>query len=132
MSQIVIKNAKTKTELTVGYNFPAKVSDAVEMYGEEVVFNRFMRQINQELRASVTRSVEAHIAKCKNDKDKADPQSAAQAAASNFKPSITSGTSKAVRTIDKALGNLSEEDRAAVLKALNATSGGDEMAAAPA
>ena len=130
MSSIVIKNAKTKTEITVQYSFPTKVSEAIERYGEDVVFNRFSRQINQELRASVTRSVEAHITKCKKDKVRVTPQAAADAAAANFKPSLTSGTTKAARTIDKALSGLSEEERAQVLKALNATSGGDEMAVA--
>lgn len=123
MSKLQIKCRKSDTTVEVQYEFPESVGDACEMYSEEVVLNRFTRQISQELRATVIRSVEAL-----KHEDGTPPANvrkainkAARDAAASFSPSITSGTSRAVKTIDKALQGLSEEERALVMKALSTT-----------
>ncbi len=121
MSTMTIKNKKHKLELTVEYNFPTTVADAVTMFGEEVVFSRVNRQLQQELRASVIRQVETALGK--KGAKKSDAQAVATAAAAGFKPDVRSGTGRAVKTIDKALAGLSDEERAMVLAALLPSAG---------
>ena len=127
MSNVTIKGRKGGSELNVSYEFPKTLGQAVSMFGEEVVLNRLNRQVGQELRASVIRQVntnaEAAAKKVKKGETPVplDPSGVAKLAAANFKPTLTSGTTRAVKTIDKALASLTDEDRAQVLKALATT-----------
>ncbi len=82
------------------------------MYGEDIVFNRFKRQISQELRASVIRSMTTA------QKNKKPLQAAADAAAAGFKPEVTSGATRALKAMYKSLENLDSTERETVLKAL--------------
>jgi len=140
MSEVKIKSRKLDLEVSVNYEFATKVADAVASYGEDVVLNRFNRQINQELRAAVTRQVEADAERASKKPAKgeakpaaANPQGVATASAASFRPTLTSGTSRAVKTIDKALAGLTEEEKALVMKALGTSignGGGDPLASA--
>ena len=126
MSELTIKSRKSDITVKVEYSFPPTVADAVVKYGEDVVLNRFNRQVSQELRAVVSRQAENAVEAKAKGKDapkgaEKNPQIAASKAAMAFKPTVTSGTSKAARTIDKALSGLTEEERALVLNALNAS-----------
>ena len=113
MSSMIVKNRKNKISVEVEYTFPNTLEEAVEKYGEEVVLNRFIRQINQELRALVIRkAIEAKEAK-------GDVEAAAKEAAESFEPSLPrSGAAKAAKTIQKALSGMSEEEAALVLQAI--------------
>jgi len=118
MSEVIVKspdkdkNGKAR-KVTVEYEFPATIAEAITQYGEGIVFNRFHRQISQELRASCIRAMTTAL------KNKKPLQAAATAAAATFAPEVNSHASRAVKTIDKALENLSDEERALVMKALS-------------
>ena len=113
MSKMIVKNRNHKIEVEVSYTFPSTLEEAIEKYGEDIVLNRFTRQINQELRALVIRkAIEAKEAK-------EDVVAAANEAAESFAPGIPrSGAAKAAKTIQRALSGLSEEEAALVMQAI--------------
>ncbi len=113
MSTVTVKSKELKKKVTVEYKFPSTIADAISMYGEDIVFNRFYRQISQELRASVIRAMTTAA------KAKKSVEAAANEAAATFSPEVNTHATRAIKSIDKALGNLSNEERSLVLKALN-------------
>lgn len=121
-----IKNKKHNITVEVEYTFPESVNEAENTFSSEVVLNRFNRQLNQELRACVTRKIETEIDRKidKGDPKRRKSQDVASEAARTFKPTMTSSTSRATKTIDKALAGLSEEQRANVLAALTGNTAG--------
>ena len=118
MSEMEIKSRKIKKAVKVIYVFPTTIAEAVSKYGEDLVFNRFDRQIKQEFRAAVIRSMEAAL------KAKSNVQDAATKAAGGFSPDVRSHATRATKTISKALENLNAEERALVLAALAGESDG--------
>lgn len=112
MSTLEIKNRKGTIEVKVQYTFPTTVAQAISLYGEDVVHNRLLRQINQELRATVLRAAEA--AKESNE----SIQDAAEDAVASFSPTVVTEAARAVKQASKALEGLTEEARNLVLKAL--------------
>ena len=113
MSIMKIKNRKNDIEIEVEYEFPTTIEEASDKYGEEVILNRFNRQINQEIRALVIRNV---ILAKENGQD---IDKVAKDSVKSFIPTVgTSSTVKAAKQIRKALNGLSAEEQAIIMKAI--------------
>ncbi len=113
----VTATAKTEEvgnrEITVDYDFGANLSEAVEKYGEAVIFSNYVRQAKVGLQ-SIIRSNAAQLNEAKDGFAKSEDEVIAALASWSPSDGTVNRVSKGDK-LDKLLGGMSDEERAELL-----------------
>lgn len=107
--QVSCKNPSVSRELAVDYNFGENLAEAVEMFGEDVVFTGFVADAKVGLQAIVR----ARLGKS-DDEYMSDEEIIAEAA--QWKPGVRKQAADPMAKLQALLAKLSPEQRAAVLE----------------
>jgi len=99
--------------ITIPFNFGANLDEAVELYGEDVVFQKYRQAAVVDLQAAIRR----HLQPDAEGKSKTDEEIIT--ALSEWKPGLVTRTRKSPKEKAlEALQKMSEEDRAALMAEL--------------
>ena len=106
VEQVSAKLSDMEESVTVEYDFGDNLADAVEKYGEETVFSRWVAAARIDLQAYMRGLI----------KQKKTPEEIAEAV-ENWQPGVKVARSKsAAEKLETLLSKLSEEERAALFQ----------------
>lgn len=107
--QVSCKNPSVSREITVEYDFGASLAEAVEKFGEDIVFSGFVADAKVGLQAIVR----ARLGKI-DDEYMSDEEILAEAA--QWKPGVRKQAADPMAKLQALLSKLSPEQRAAILE----------------
>jgi len=98
-----------KISCTVEFNPGDDLAEAVEMYGEDIVYERWLRQVRRDLGNAIRSSLNSGKT----------PQ-AVEEELSDWRPDVTRRSSGSSKTLEQQFAELSEEEKQAKLEQLMA------------
>lgn len=108
-------------EVTVEYDFGSNLAEAIEKFGENVVFNRFKAAAVIDLQSGIRRHIKAKVEDAEGNETAEDKYTDAQIQdwASNWKPGEKNINRKSkIDKVKDLYKGMSEEDRQALLDQL--------------
>lgn len=107
--QVSCKNPSVSREITIEYDFGTNLADAVEKFGEDIVFSGFVADAKVGLQAIVR----ARLGKS-DDEYMSDEEIIAEAA--QWKPGVRKQAADPMAKLQALLGKLTPEQRALILE----------------
>lgn len=123
--KVSAKLSNSDRSVEVEYNFGETLAEAVELFGEEVVFSRFKAAAVVDLQALIRRGLTPKTDKEGNEIESAKTDEEIAASVAEWKPGVKQVTRKSkAEKIKDLVADMSDEDREALLASIMA--GDDE------